>query len=260
MELIHDFRPFSEGLHQLSVITTDLTEAEGLIKALAEEEKRRTPQAFAGKEACVYFKLPYVPPCDTFQELRRLILRIHESTGLRANFKGVVAIEAGEWIGHEREAYFTVLLKYLYDHRSLWKPALILNHCTPAHVNRFLSHCARYITPRLFPADLFSAPETLCRLIQQAFHRQGRKITQEAAARLAEAMARPELQDARSLALIDRIVAELISGMDTPGAVTADNVRGYLLEPHSTLTMMAGKPLFDERSMLHEQEVLQLRI
>ena len=120
MNLIQDTRPFGKGLHQLSVVSTDLTEAESLIKILAEEEKKRTPQAFAGNEPCVYFKLPYVPPCDPFKELRRLILRIRENTGLRANFRGVVAIEVSDWIGHEREEYFTVLLKYLYDHRAFW--------------------------------------------------------------------------------------------------------------------------------------------
>lgn len=259
MDLIHDFRPFSQGHHQLSIITTDLVETEALIKALAEEEKKRTPHAFAGKEACVYFKLPYIPPCDTFKELRRLILRIQENTGLRANFKGVIAIEVSDWLGHAREEYFTVLLKYLYDHRSLWRLALVLNNCPPAQVTRFVSHCARFITPRLFPVNLFSEPDTLCRLIQYTFARQNSHIPQEAAARMAVALAQPELQDSRSLALIERVAGEIISRTKVSKAITADLVRGYLLDPGSTLTMLAGKPLFDERSIVHEHEVLQLR-
>ena len=78
MDLMCDMRPFDKGLHQLSVVSTDLMEAESLIKMLADAEKSRFPHAFAGKASCVYFKLPYIPPCEPFKELRKLILRIRE--------------------------------------------------------------------------------------------------------------------------------------------------------------------------------------
>lgn len=258
MDLIRDVRPFRMGFHQLSVVTTDLIEAESMIKTLAEEEKKRAPHAFAGKEACVYFKLPYIPPCDPFKELRGLILRIHENTGLRANFKGVVAVEVSEWIGHEREEYFTVLLKYLYDHRSFWRIALILNGPSPNHVNRFLSDCSRFITPRLFTINVFGDQDTLCSLIQNEFSQQGRSITQEAVELMAIALARPELKDARSTTLIERSIEEVIYMAENNRSVTVESIRNYLLDPYSTLTMMAGKPLFDERSMMIE-EALQIR-
>ncbi len=259
MNLMTDIHPFQNGLYQLSVIHTDLTEAESLVKQLAEEEKRRDPQMFAGKEACVYFKMPYIPPCDPFKELRRLILRIHGCTGLRANFKGVVAIEVSEWIGHEREEYFTVLLKYLYDHRGFWRIAAVLNHCTEDQVNRFLSACTRYITPRLFDANLFSDRDTLGCLIRLEYAKQGKSITQEAVEQMAEALGSPALRDARSLTLIERSVEETVTLAENSKPVTLEVVREYLTDPDSTLTMMAGKMLVDERSILLENEALQLR-
>lgn len=259
MDMIHDVRPFGKGLHQLSVVSTDLTEAESLIKVLADEEKNRVPHTFAGKESCVYFKLPYIPPCEPFKELRRLILRIHENTGLRANFRGVVAIEVSEWIGHEREEYFTVLLKYLYDHRSFWRIATVLNGCTPNQINRFLSDCSRYITPRLFTINVFGDPDTLCSLIRNEFSRHGRPVAREAVELLAAALARQELKAARSLTLIARAVEEVVSLNESNKSVTIESIRDYLLNPYSTLTMMAGVPLYDERSAVLEKETLQLR-
>lgn len=259
MDLIRDMRPFGKGLHQLSVVSTDLTEAESLIKVLADEEKKRVPQTFAGKESCVYFKLPYIPPCDPFKELRRLILRIRENTGLRANFHGVIAIEVTEWIGHEREEYFTVLLKYLYDHRTFWRIATVLNGCTPNQINRYLSCCSKYITPRLFTINVFGDHDTLCSLIQNEFTKQNRRITQEATDLLATALARQELQGARSLTLIERTVEEESYMCEYNHVATIDTIREYLLDPYSTLTMMAGMPLFDERSVVLEKEALQLR-
>lgn len=259
MDLIHDMRPFGKGLHQLSVVSTDLTEAESLIKALADEEKNRVPHTFAGKESCVYFKLPYIPPCEPFKELRKLILRIRENTGLRANFHGVIAIEVSEWIGHEREEYFTVLLKYLYDHRTFWRIATVLNGCTPNQINRYLSCCSKYITPRLFNINVFGDHDTLCSLIHNEFTRQDRRITQEAAELLATTLVKQELKDARSLTLIERTVEEVIYMCEYNQTATIQIVRKYLLDPYSTLTMMAGMPLFEERSAALEKETIQLR-
>lgn len=259
MDLIHDMRPFGKGLHQFSVVSTDLTEAESLIKVLADEEKNRAPHTFAGKEPCVYFKLPYIPPCEPFKELRKLILRIRENTGLRANFHGVIAIEVSEWIGHEREEYFTVLLKYLYDHRTFWRIATILNGCTSNQINRFISCCSKYITPRLFAINVFGDYDTLCSLIHNEFTQQNRRITQEAAGLLATTLAKQELKDARSLTLIERTVGEVIYMCEYNQTATVETVREYLLDPYSTPTMMTGTPLFDERSVSLEKEALQLR-
>lgn len=257
--MIHNMRPFVKGLHQLSVVATDLTEAESLIKVLAEEEKNSSPHTFAGKESCVYFKLPYIPPCEPFKELRRLILRIHENTGLRANFHGVIAIEVSEWIGHECEEYFTVLLKYLYDHRNFWRIATILNGCTANQINRYLSCCSKYITPRLFTINVFGDHDTLCSLIHNEFTQRNSRITQEAAELLANALARQELKDARSLTLIERTVEEVIYMCEYNQTATIQTVREYLLDPYSTLTMMAGMSLFEERSAALEKEAIQLR-
>lgn len=259
MDLMYDVRPFGKGLHQLSVVSTDLAEAESLIKALADAEKQRAPHTFAGQESCVYFKLPYVPPCEQFKELRRLILRIRENTGLRANFHGVVAIEVSEWIGHEREEYFTILLKYLYDHRSYWRIATVLNGCTPNQINRYVSCCSKYITPRSFSINVFGDHDTLCNLIHNEFTRQNKRITQEAADLLATALARQELKDAKSLTLIERTAEEVIYLCEYNQVATIETIREYLLDPCSTLTMMAGMPLFEERSALLEKEAIQLR-
>ncbi len=258
MELQNQIHPFRKGLHRLSVIRTDLAEAESLIRLLADAEQKTRPREFAGKTSCVYYKMPYVPPYESFQELRKLILRIRENTGLRADFHGIVAIEATQWLSHEQEEYFTVLLKYLYDHRNLWQAALVLNHGTQAQCERFLSHCARYITPRFFDASLFTRQEFLCDTIRCEFARQGTPIAQDAADLLAVALARPELKDARSLTLIRRSAEETIACAGTGRPITREEIREYLENPYSTLTLMAGNPLTTERSNRFETYGLHL--
>lgn len=255
----NDIPVWRTGIHQLAVINTDLIEAESLIKGMAEKERQQHPEAFAGRTPCVYFKLPYVQPCDTFKELRRLILRIHENTGLRANYKGIVAIEATEWIGHEREDYFTVLLKFLYDHRDLWQAAMVLNDCKPAQIQRFFSACVRYVTPKVFDIKLFEDADVLRSVIQEEFQKRNTCISHAAATMLAASMVNPALKDARSLTFIERTVDEVLSYNDNRQQITVDRVKDYLLDDCSTLTLMAGKILYDERGTNSEKEAVQLR-
>lgn len=258
MDQLQEKSPFHPGVHRLSVVITDLSESEALIHQMAKDAQAACPEAFAGKSPCIYFKMPYIPPYETFQELRQLILRIRESTGLRAHFQGVVAIEVTEWLGHEREEYFTVLLKYLYDHRDLWQAAFVLYSGTMAQTQRFLSACAGYITPRLFNAELFSHPDRLREMISRECRRQRKIITQEAAEVLAEAIADTQFRYTRSLTLIERSVEELGDGSRNGEIITGDAVREYLANPYSMLAMIAGKTLSDERSKANGSESLQL--
>ena len=247
---------FCPGCH-LTVIDTDLVEAETLIRQIAEKEHLARPHAFAGLKPHVYFKMPYIQPCDSFQELRRLILRVRENTGLRAEYRGIVAIEATEWLGHEREEYFTVLLKYLYDHREQWQAVIVLQDCGPDRMRRFLAACVRYMTPKQVSIRLFEDAASLLEPVRSVFRNQGSSISQAAAAMLAEALVKPELKEARSLEFIHRAAAEIISYSGGLWQITEDHVKEYLLDSATMLYMLAGKCLYGERGT-RDEEALHL--
>lgn len=258
MSILQDLPVFRKGSHGLTLINTDLAEAEEMVKRLAEDERTRNPRDFAGNVSCVYYKMPYVQPCEPFEELRRLIERVRENTGLRADFRGIVAIEAVEWLGHEKEEYFTVLLKYLYDMRDVWRAAIVLKEATHAQIQRMASACSDVITPRPFEVRVFTQPERLCALLHEAFQRRGVKADGKAIGILAQVLARPELRKARSLAMIERTVEELTDLSAGREEVTADAVREYVMDPWSALTMMAGKVLIPERSAEIEEEKIHI--
>lgn len=245
---------FQMGNHQLTIINTDLVEAEALIKDLAEQERLTRPKSFAGLVACVYFKMPYVRPCDGFGELRELIRCVYENTGLRANYNGIVAIEATEWIGHERELYFTIILKYLYEQRNIWQSAIILKNCPPSKMLCFVSACSRYMKPWVEELKLFESASSLGCIIQAEFQKKNIRINRTAEAMLAEAMVRPELKDGRSLTFIERVVDEIISSNGNRSQITVDKIRDYLLDSYSNIALMAGKVIYNEREMIHEKE------
>lgn len=232
---------------QLSVITTDLWEAEGLICRLAAEEKERLPQKFMGEAPCVYFKMPYVQPYETFKELRSLILRVRENTGLRAEFRGVVAVEVTQWLGHETEEYFMAVLKYMFDHGHIWNCVMVLNQATDLQIRRFLTACSQIITPRLTDVSVFSDGEVLSQLLDEYIHGNGAFIHRDGLSLLTEAVQQASKRITGSLSLLQRTVEDLMICLNEPEYIRAEDVQNYLQSDMSMLTMLTGKPLVAER-------------
>lgn len=212
----------------LTVIRTDLTEPEGFMLHMAEKSREKHPQRFTGRTPCVFYRLRYVPPCENFRELKNLILRIENAKGLRANFRGIVALEASEWIGHEQEEYFSIVLKYMYDHREYFHCAMILKDCPQQRLQRFLDAVDVFITPRVLDGNVFSEPARLTGYITEIFGARGCPIRRNAAEALAEILGRPNRSKARSLSMIERTADEVIGLSGSPREITERHVERYL--------------------------------
>lgn len=233
-------RPFRQMAGKLVVMDTDLEEPGSMILRLAAEEQTHAPGSFSGERPCVFFRLPYTPPCENFTDLRRLILQVRDATGLRADFHGIVAIDATEWIGHEQEEYFTVILKYLYDHLDLWRPVMVLSGCTAPALRRFLTHCAKYITPRPFRLHLFRDPDMLEQTVVDLLTARGHTMDPEGLRLLTGTLARQELAPVRSLDLLHRTVDELLENEGLSPHISHRQVLDHLDRPDHTLTMLLG--------------------
>lgn len=232
---------------QMIVVTTDLHESEQLIKDLADEAQQAAPRQFQGKAAGVFFRFQYVAPCETFRELRRLILEVQENTGLRASFKGIVALETSQWIGHEREEYFTVMLKYLYDHRDHWQVVMVLKDCSCTQLQRFLAACAAYMTPRVVDERIFTNEDRLDELIRQSFSSKGYTLRKEARKLLATQLASPACAKARGLTLIGRVADEVIAAADFRKEISETQIHKDLKTGASTLSYLSGNAVFWEK-------------
>lgn len=222
----------------VAVLWTDLTEPEALVAHLARQQQRQHPERFGGKQPYAFFRVRYAPPCERFPELRRLILCVKEVTGLRAEFRGIVAAEVSEWLNHETEEYFTVLLKYLYDHRDIWHGWLVVRDCPEGQMVRFLSACVVYLTPRVLDQRLYRDPERLERLLRARFHQNGREAPPEAARLLTEALLSPRLAQGRSLTVLERVVEEVVEAGAADGAET---MRNYLNRTDTLVALLAGE-------------------
>lgn len=251
MDILEGLHPFNLGKRIMTIIRTDLKESEELITRLAWKERKDFPGFFAGENACVYYKLPYTPPCDRFEGLRNMICAIREKTGLRADFRGVVAIEATEWLGHEQEQYFEAVVKYMADHPGNW--CWILNQCTQAQERSFEAACKRFCVTRRERLDLFSQEAVLAGILEGLFASCDKCLTPEAGETLARALMDKRLVRSRSLDLLSRVTEEMLDLADKAPQITREQVQEYLSDWDSTPVMLAGKQLTNEKGYSYEK-------
>lgn len=84
----------------LSLLTNYLDEADNMIE-------------FYGNVKYFEYYLEYVPEKNNFHEIQKLAEKIRDAAGFRSEYKGLLSIELGEWVGHFHEENFINLLKFL---------------------------------------------------------------------------------------------------------------------------------------------------
>lgn len=136
-------------------LVSKMKENERFVRELAQEQLALTPGNFDGTAPLVYNRLAYVPPYEKFNGLRTLAAQIRDTAGLRAEFRGIVALDLQEWLGHENDLYLTVTFKYLHDHRRSWKILLTAGENTAERMQPLLRAAAPYLRSDLRRLYLF---------------------------------------------------------------------------------------------------------
>lgn len=242
--------------NRLTVITTDLAEPEAFLLRMAEKSREKYPHRFMGRIPCVFYRLRYVPPCENFRELKNLILRIENAKGLRAHFHGIVALEVSEWMGHEREEYFSVILKYMYDHRKYLHCAMVLRECPEQRLQKFLDAVDIYIDSQVKDGTVFTNLPRLTEFVEDTFRSMGSPIRPPAAEMLAEYLLHSSEGRAKSLTIIDRAAEEILNLSGCAREIKEKDIQRYL-GIHAVTPGKTGvsRPQ-NERSNAYEQFLL----
>ena len=231
---------------QICILCTDIVETEILIRLLADKTSKRYPDAFKGEVPQVFYRMRYVPPYESFQEIRKLILQIRNATGIRSKFHGIIAIDVSEYKGHENEEFFTILLKYLYDNTRGCKVILVCSQYTEKDYKRIISRCAEFFPVQQEQLRIYDC-ERLKYLIRSSFEKHKCKVDSTGVELIADILTSEELASYRTLQLIDRIPEEIYTikmpGKSRNETISQDAVREYFLNPHSPICMLAGHSL-----------------
>lgn len=84
----------------LRLLTSYLEEADNLVD-------------FYGNVKCFEHYIEYVPDKTNFHEIEKLAEKIRDAAGFRSEYRGILSLELGEWVGHFHEENFINILKFL---------------------------------------------------------------------------------------------------------------------------------------------------
>lgn len=138
---------------------------ENPIERICSEAYRISPGSFNGERLYFKFILRYCPPYeqDRFQELKRLQEIARNNVRFKYEYKGYVAIDITEWIGHlDEELFERVTMAFLCDMSDCWKYIFISSKSNIAEedmrvLNRFfkVKHLDASLTLKVEPFNQF---------------------------------------------------------------------------------------------------------
>ena len=193
----------------LIFLVTEMQDNDKIVAELSNQMRLDNPELFEGEDAHVYFKLRYARPFDQFDELKKLILRIKDSTGLRRDFRGIVALDCLEWLGFESEEYFQVTLKYLYDFRRLYKYIFTAGDAPAEQIKTMLDASSHFFRAAAVDKSLFNHRDELARYIKSRLGASGAKYDGAAAGLLAGIFADRRNPGLKSYEKIDMVAQDL---------------------------------------------------
>lgn len=168
----------------------------------------------------VFCKAEHARPCDSFNAIRELQLRLRDSD--YAKGKRVTAvIDLSEWIGHENEEYLDILMKFLCDKRKRIDYIFTVGNASADRAEKLMKAARPYMRGAVFTDDTFMSIEKLAGYISL-------KPTEEkAAALLAKMLKEPKMNSLLSYRSVDDMCLEMLESSPV-GIIRAVDVSEYL--------------------------------
>ena len=233
------------GGSDLVFLVTEMKDNDKIVKSISEQTYANNPGIFEGDDPYAYYKMKYVPPYDSFGELRHLILRIKNSTGLRYEFKGIVAIDLFEWLGHENDEYFDVTLKFLYDHRNIWKYIFTFKDAPAEKLNLMYDRAINFFRIMIIDKCLFNHMGELKIYLRDSFDKQNVRHDASAIDMLAGIFSDKDAKNIKSYEKINMIVQDIAD--NSPDKIISDKIIAKNLgENRLVLNMLLNKNLIQK--------------
>ena len=221
------------------LLLTGMKDNDRMVKSIADEAYKADPAAFEGDVNFIYYKCKYVSPFNKFGELKSLILKIRAATGMRHSYKGIVAIDLHEWIGHQNEEFFEIILKYLYDHKSLYKYIFTFRDSDREKIKPVYLRCIHYFRSAVVDRSIFSDTHIsdLTVYIRESFHVHSAVCDEQAVKIIADIFADKRNKEIKTLERLELIIQDCA---EQPGGkkITKKSLIKDLAEGRLVLNML----------------------
>ena len=206
------------------LLISGVSDNDKLVKKLTESERP------------IYYKSRYVPPYEKFSELKNLLLRVKSMTDVNAD--STIAVDMAEWIGHEDDEYFTVMLKYLHDQRSHWRYVITVSNHTKEEASMLYLRLRLYLAGSLIEDTTFLDSVHLSDYITANC-----SIDAAASQLLAAQLLDSENKPVKSFELVDSVILEL-NHWSGGGTVSVDDIKRYFGDKSTILSMLAEQNVY----------------
>jgi len=219
------------------ILLSGLVENELILKLLGHKLSQRYPRDFAGETAIVYCKVGYVSPFDKFVEIKKIISAVNSKTGLRKEFKGIVALDLKEWLDHYEDEYLTILLKFLHDKlEDGWKYVFTFGSANEYEIKPLLRLIARYLNPLVMSYYPLRDKDLINTMIKGAGRGKNIHIEEKAINRLMDGL-NMEFEKTLDVESIRNILIDMI-GRSNKETITIKDVESYMDDKYSLLNLL----------------------
>ena len=126
-------------------------------------DSKQNLMGFYGDVKFFEFKLDYCEPHRDFTELYRFIESVQAAAGFRNEFRGLIRINADEWVGHHKEKHFLDFLQLLQTNTSYWMVVMTLsNHRESDETKAMESLVSMYLRIEKLTLHLPDNKELVC--------------------------------------------------------------------------------------------------
>lgn len=196
-----------------------------ILGKICEEAENSQSINFEGIEKGVFHHSEYTSPCNKFKEIKKIILNTNAAKGLTNEFSGILMIDITEWLNHECENYFSILLKFLHDKNKYWKYVFVVTSDDSRKKERLYQELLKMFRCAII-SDKTSGINIAKELVDKVAKRENVVFEDDAEKELIECCSKNDLNEH----VIENLVMDIICETPT-GVIKANDIKAYFENP-----------------------------
>lgn len=196
-----------------------------ILGKICEEAENSQSINFEGIEKGVFHHSEYTSPCNRFKEIKKIILNTNAAKGLTNEFSGILMIDITEWLNHECENYFSILLKFLHDKNKYWKYVFVVTSDDSRKKERLYQELLKMFRCAII-SDKTSGVNIAKELVDKVAKRENVVFEDDAEKELIERCSKNDLNEL----VIENLVMDIICETPT-GVIKVNDIKAYFENP-----------------------------
>lgn len=180
----------------------------------------------------LYFRLPYTPPYEQYNGLRKLLLQIRKKSN--SEIPETLVIDLTEWLEHDKDEFFDITVKFLYDHKDIYNYIFVIRNCDQRKYNALFVKIRTFMPGNITKDLTFTDEQHLEKYISCSC-----KIDSKALKLLSAIIMHDSADQLRSYTVIDNLTDEL-EHTSGNGMISVLSIKKALSDPNTLLGAMLG--------------------